>query len=76
MKDQKKHVVSIDERTEVFDAAEKRTVSIERKDICDGKFYGTSKLVSVLKAVEANRKDITDLDMIEVEVDGAPFLQG
>jgi hypothetical protein len=73
MSEQKRHAVIIDERKETFDVAEQRVSKIERNSVCDGKFYATSKLIAVIKAVEANRSEIKDLDMIEVEVDGSLF---
>lgn len=73
MKKQEQHTVIIDERKEVFCTEEKRVVESLTEERHNGRVPGTSKLVSVIKAVEKCRKQIKDLDMIEVEVDGSPF---
>ena len=74
------HNVTIDKVEKTFNKA---TDSMDEacEGVIEGRFGGTTKLVSVLKAYEAVRKDILvegdgklkALNNLEVEVDGSPF---
>lgn len=71
--EQKRHEVIIDERKELFDVAEQRVSKTTRENRFEGKLYGASPLTCVLMAYKKCEKNIVDMDMIEVEVDGCPF---
>lgn len=68
------HEVTIDVVKQVYDNEQNRVVEETRTEIARGRFGGTSRVISVLKAYESVRTKAKDnLSMLEIGVDGNPF---
>jgi hypothetical protein len=73
MIDQKKYAVDIDERKDVFCTEQNRVVRSDLTERFNGRPTASSPLVAVLMAYDSCKKDIKDIDMLEVKVDGVNF---
>lgn len=73
MINQKKYAVDIDERKDVFCTEQNRVVRSELTERFNGRPTAASPLVAVLMAYDKCKKNIEDIDMIEVKVDTRPF---
>ena len=70
---EKMYDVTIDETEVVYDKEQQRVVKELCGNVCNDRVSGSSPLIAVLKAYDSCREGITDLNMIDVRVDGLPF---
>ncbi len=71
--EQRMHSILIDEKKDVYDNEERRVTRTDVTERFNGRLPGGTRLVAVLKAFVSCKETITDIDMIEVTVDGSPF---
>lgn len=65
--------VKINELEPIWDKGEGRIVKIDRLKRFNDEVIGINSFIAVYKALKSVEKDVKDLDMLEVKVDGVNF---